>query len=116
MHQQPRTCEPPGPLNRVSRSSQRARVSGLLSSGCVLAIIEYPRGRSAKDTAQSRRIRPDSAGPAEMTQEIARALGDWRVEDLGRRLFLYDAAGVEYGDPVADAARKRHLVRDDDHR
>src|SRR5262245_5408733 len=105
MHQQPRTCEPPGPSNSVSRSFPRCFVSGWMSSGILRGMI----GRVAR--TQTKAYAPDarSARPAEVAQEIARALGGGRVEDLRRRPLLDDAPGVEYGDPVADAPCERHL-------
>src|SRR5207245_177343 len=51
-----------------------------------------------------------------MAQKIPSALGQRRIEDLSGRALLDHTADVEYGDPVTDAARERHLVRDNDHR
>jgi len=41
-----------------------------------------------------------------MTQEIARSLGRWRIEDLRGRTLLDNATGVEHGNPIADASRE----------
>src|SRR5207302_10207571 len=58
---------------------------------------------------------PELSGPTEVAQEIPRALGRRRVEDLCRRSLLDDAPGVEHRNPVADATGKGHLVRHYDH-
>ena len=50
-----------------------------------------------------------------MTQEVARAFGGRRIEDLGGRPLLDDPACVEHRDPVGDTSCERHFVRDDDH-
>src|SRR5579863_6123180 len=49
-----------------------------------------------------------SALPAQMAEEVARPLDQWRIEDLRRRPLLDDRAALEHHDMVGDTAGKAH--------
>src|SRR5690348_16200957 len=65
---------------------------------------------AANLTGDIRASRPPSARPAQMAEEVARALDRRGIEDLARGTLLDDRAAVHHDDPVGHSSGKRHLV------